>query len=172
MDIYPNEKAIGDSFFRRSGPNRSRLPDFGQTQRARPACDPIRVAKISSTWASAGAHRDLWKSRSLFDGATWACTASRSPTRSWRGPSRKIGITGDLNITDIHRWDLMPPKGEGWTHQLPRRARHARPSSGSRNRTRPKRKPRRFRSSCGWPTIWLRRNGPPASRFTTFRRRR
>ena len=31
------------------------------------------------------------------------------------GPLSKLEITGDLNITDIHRWDLMPPKGEGWT---------------------------------------------------------
>ncbi|HYK18907.1 MAG TPA: AsmA family protein [Bryobacteraceae bacterium] len=31
------------------------------------------------------------------------------------GPLDKIGITGSLNINDIHRWDLMPPHGEGWT---------------------------------------------------------
>jgi hypothetical protein len=31
------------------------------------------------------------------------------------GPLSQLKITGDLNITDIHRWDLMPPKGEGWT---------------------------------------------------------
>ena len=31
------------------------------------------------------------------------------------GPLDKIGITGSLNIKDIHRWDLMPPHGEGWT---------------------------------------------------------
>src|SRR5260370_354500 len=31
------------------------------------------------------------------------------------GPLSRIEVTGDLNITDIHRWDLMPPKGEGWT---------------------------------------------------------
>jgi hypothetical protein len=31
------------------------------------------------------------------------------------GPLSKIGITGDLNISDVHRWDLMPSPGEGWT---------------------------------------------------------
>ena len=31
------------------------------------------------------------------------------------GPLSQLAITGDLNITDVHRWDLMPPKGEGWT---------------------------------------------------------
>ncbi len=31
------------------------------------------------------------------------------------GPLSKIAITGDLNISDVHRWDLMPSPGEGWT---------------------------------------------------------
>ncbi len=31
------------------------------------------------------------------------------------GPLDKIDVTGSLNINDIHRWDLMPPHGEGWT---------------------------------------------------------
>ncbi len=31
------------------------------------------------------------------------------------GPLDKIHVTGSLNINDIHRWDLMPPHGEGWT---------------------------------------------------------
>jgi hypothetical protein len=25
-----------------------------------------------------------------------------------------IGITGRLNVEDVHRWDLLPPHGEGW----------------------------------------------------------
>jgi hypothetical protein len=31
------------------------------------------------------------------------------------GPLSKLVITGDLNISDVHRWDLMPAPGEGWT---------------------------------------------------------
>lgn len=31
------------------------------------------------------------------------------------GPLSHITISGDLRIDDIHRWDLMPNKGEGWT---------------------------------------------------------
>ena len=31
------------------------------------------------------------------------------------GPLDQIDITGSLNINDMHRWDLMPPHGEGWT---------------------------------------------------------
>jgi len=34
------------------------------------------------------------------------------------GPLSRLEVTGDLNINDIHRWDLMPQKGEGWTLNL------------------------------------------------------
>jgi len=31
------------------------------------------------------------------------------------GPLSHIAITGSLNVSDLHRWDLMPAPGEGWT---------------------------------------------------------
>jgi hypothetical protein len=30
------------------------------------------------------------------------------------GPIHNIGIAGRLTIEDIHRWDLLPPSGQGW----------------------------------------------------------
>ena len=30
------------------------------------------------------------------------------------GPIDQIGIEGRLNIEDVHRWDLLPPYGQGW----------------------------------------------------------
>ena len=30
------------------------------------------------------------------------------------GPITNVGIRGRLNIEDVHRWDLLPPKGQGW----------------------------------------------------------
>jgi hypothetical protein len=30
------------------------------------------------------------------------------------GPLNGIGILGRLNVEDVHRWDLLPPKGQGW----------------------------------------------------------
>jgi hypothetical protein len=30
------------------------------------------------------------------------------------GPLHEIAISGRMNIEDVHRWDLLPPKGEGW----------------------------------------------------------
>ena len=34
------------------------------------------------------------------------------------GPIDDIGIQGRLLIEDVHRWDLMPPKGQGWPLQI------------------------------------------------------
>jgi hypothetical protein len=30
------------------------------------------------------------------------------------GPINNIGIQGRLTIQDVHRWDLLPPQGQGW----------------------------------------------------------
>ena len=30
------------------------------------------------------------------------------------GPLEEIGISGQLTVSDIHRWDLLPSKGQGW----------------------------------------------------------
>ena len=30
------------------------------------------------------------------------------------GPINNIGILGRLNVEDVHRWDLLPPQGQGW----------------------------------------------------------
>lgn len=31
------------------------------------------------------------------------------------GPASGVGINGHVDIADIHRWDLLPPYGEGWS---------------------------------------------------------
>jgi hypothetical protein len=31
------------------------------------------------------------------------------------GPLQNVGIQGRLSIEDVHRWDLLPPHGQGWT---------------------------------------------------------
>ena len=30
------------------------------------------------------------------------------------GPINNIGIVGRLNVDDVHRWDMLPPHGQGW----------------------------------------------------------
>jgi hypothetical protein len=34
------------------------------------------------------------------------------------GPLQNVGIQGRLNIEDVHRWDLLPPHGQGWTMDI------------------------------------------------------
>ena len=34
------------------------------------------------------------------------------------GPINGIGIVGRLTIEDVHRWDLLPPKGQGWPLEI------------------------------------------------------
>jgi hypothetical protein len=31
------------------------------------------------------------------------------------GPIQNIGIAGRLTVEDVHRWDLLPPQGQGWS---------------------------------------------------------
>jgi hypothetical protein len=34
------------------------------------------------------------------------------------GPPDNIRISGSMNVEDVHRWDLMPPHGQGWPFSL------------------------------------------------------
>src|SRR5260370_25215498 len=34
------------------------------------------------------------------------------------GPLNNMGLTGRLDISDVHRWDLMPGNGQGWPLDL------------------------------------------------------
>lgn len=34
------------------------------------------------------------------------------------GPIDGIGITGRLDVEDVHRWDLLPPQGQGWPFEI------------------------------------------------------
>ena len=51
----------------------------------------------------------------LFNGRDLGLHGFATANARLSGPLSKIEVTGDFNITDIHRWDLMPPKGEGWS---------------------------------------------------------
>ena len=46
------------------------------------------------------------------------------------GPLNNMGITGRLDIGDVHRWDMMPGNGQGWPHGDPRPPRPDRPAAG------------------------------------------
>jgi hypothetical protein len=53
----------------------------------------------------------------LFNARDMGVHGFTTAEASVTGPLAKLALTGSLNINDIHRWDLMPPHGEGWTVQ-------------------------------------------------------
>ena len=50
----------------------------------------------------------------LMRGQTGSVHGTLSARVHLGGPIDNIGILGRLNIEDVHRWDLLPPKGQGW----------------------------------------------------------
>jgi hypothetical protein len=50
----------------------------------------------------------------LMRGQTGSIHGTLSARVHLGGPIDNIGILGRLNIEDVHRWDLLPPKGQGW----------------------------------------------------------
>ncbi len=50
----------------------------------------------------------------LVRGQTGNIHGTISSRLHFGGPIHNIGIQGRLNIEDVHRWDLLPPKGQGW----------------------------------------------------------
>ncbi len=51
----------------------------------------------------------------LFDGRDFGVHGHIASTATLTGPLSHITITGSFNVSDVHRWDLMPAQGEGWT---------------------------------------------------------
>jgi hypothetical protein len=50
----------------------------------------------------------------LVRGSSGSVHGTLSSRLHFGGPIQNIGIQGRLLIEDIHRWDLMPPQGQGW----------------------------------------------------------
>jgi hypothetical protein len=51
----------------------------------------------------------------LFSGRDLGVRGYVSSNATLSGPTSQIAISGDLNMSGLHRWDLMPAPGEGWT---------------------------------------------------------
>lgn len=51
----------------------------------------------------------------LFNGRDFGVHGHIASTATLTGPLSHIAIAGSLNVSDLHRWDLMPAEGEGWT---------------------------------------------------------
>jgi len=114
VDIYPNEN--GDVVIRFSGvPARTDRGSFGFGQLS-------ARGMLRSTNGEDRLNLGIRMERTgildiarLFNGRDMGIHGFVVANAHLEGPLSNIAITGDLNITDIHRWDLMPPRGEGWT---------------------------------------------------------
>jgi hypothetical protein len=50
----------------------------------------------------------------LLRGQSGAVHGSVTSRLHLGGPIHEIGIQGRLTLADVHRWDLLPPSGQGW----------------------------------------------------------
>lgn len=54
----------------------------------------------------------------LFNGDSGSVHGTLSSKIHLGGQLHQIGMQGRVLIEDVHRWDLMPPKGQGWPFQI------------------------------------------------------
>lgn len=115
MDIYPNEN--GDVVIRFSGaPGRTDRGSLGFGQLT--ARGLLRSGANAEGRLNMGLRLErtaILEVARLFNGRDVGVHGFAVANAHLAGPLSRIVISGDLNITDIHRWDLMPPRGEGWT---------------------------------------------------------
>jgi hypothetical protein len=115
VDVYANES--GDVVIRFSGaPARTdqASPSFGELT----ARGLLQSGTNGEDQLSMGVHLDrtaISELTRLFHGSDIGVHGFVLANAKLAGPLSNIGITGDLNISDVHRWDLMPSPGEGWT---------------------------------------------------------
>ncbi|HTR39854.1 MAG TPA: AsmA family protein [Bryobacteraceae bacterium] len=115
VDIYPNES--GDVVVRFTGsPARTDRGSqaFGEIS-ARGLLHPVPGAESQ---LSMGLHLDrtaVSELVRLFNARDLGVHGYVLANAKLAGPISHIDVSGDLNISDVHRWDLMPSPDQGWT---------------------------------------------------------
>jgi len=115
VDVYANEN--GDVVIRFSGAP-ARTDQASQTFGELTARGLLQTGANGEDQLSMGVHLDrtaISELTRLFHGSDIGVHGFVLANAKLAGPLSKIAITGDLNISDVHRWDLMPSPGEGWT---------------------------------------------------------
>ncbi|HTB18731.1 MAG TPA: AsmA family protein [Bryobacteraceae bacterium] len=115
VDVYPNE--TGDVVIRFTGAP-ARTDQASQSFGALSARGLLQSAPNGESRLSMGVHLDrtaISELTRLFHGSDVGVHGYVFADAKLDGPLSKLDITGDLNISDVHRWDLMPAPGEGWT---------------------------------------------------------
>lgn len=114
LDVYPNQK--GDLVIRFSG-------ELARTDQARNGSgllvargaihnDPGKEDQLNmSVQLERTALSELVRLVEARDLGVRGFVASNMKLS---GPFSHIAVSGDLRVDDIHRWDLMPNKGDGW----------------------------------------------------------
>jgi len=115
VDVYPNEN--GQVVIRFSGAP-SRTDQASQSFGELSARGLLLSGLNGESQLSMGLHLDrtaISELTRLFHGSDIGIHGYVFADAKLDGPLSKIDITGNLNISDVHRWDLMPAPGEGWT---------------------------------------------------------
>jgi hypothetical protein len=60
-------------------------------------------------------HTNLGEVTALIGGEDAGVHGSFSSRLHVAGPLHNLGITGRLDIADVHRWDMLPTNSQGWT---------------------------------------------------------
>jgi hypothetical protein len=115
VDVYPNEN--GEVVIRFSGAP-ARTDQASQSFGELTARGLLESGSNGENQLTMGVHLDrtaISELARLFHGSDLGVHGYVFADAKLSGPLSKLDITGDLNISDVHRWDLMPAPGEGWT---------------------------------------------------------
>src|SRR5579863_7278003 len=115
VDIYPNEN--GQVVIRFSGAP-ARTDQASQSFGELSARGLLQSGSNGESRLNMGVQLDrtaISELTRLFHGSDIGIHGYAFADATLDGPLSKLDITGDLNISDVHRWDLMPAPGEGWT---------------------------------------------------------
>ena len=115
VDVYPNEN--GEVVIRFSGAP-ARTDQASQSFGELTARGLLQSGSNGENQLSMGVHLDrtaISELARLFHGSDLGVHGYVLANATLSGPLSKLEITGNVNVSDIHRWDLMPAPGEGWT---------------------------------------------------------
>ena len=115
VDVYPNQN--GEVVIRFSGAP-ARTDQASQSFGELTARGLLHSGPNGESQLNMGVHLDrtaISELTRLFHGSDLGVHGYAFADAKLDGPLSKLDITGDLNISDMHRWDLMPAPGEGWT---------------------------------------------------------
>jgi hypothetical protein len=115
VDVYPNEN--GELVIRFSGAP-ARTDQASQSFGELTARGLLQSGANGEEQLNMGVHLDrtaISELTRLFQGSDIGVHGYVFADAKLAGPLSKLDLTGDLNISDVHRWDLMPAPGEGWT---------------------------------------------------------